>query len=62
MLHCNIYGCKVGVKDENGNNPTHTIIAENTSRDIFPIIDKINELVGPEYAIWCTYNPDEKEE
>lgn len=62
MLHCDIHGCKVGVKDENNENPTLITIAENVSRDVFPIIDKINDLVGPEYAIWCIYNPNEVDE
>lgn len=59
---CKVYGCEVGVKDENGNNPTITLIIDDATPDMLPLIKGINELVGPKYAIWLVNDYDDQDE
>lgn len=54
---CMVYGCEVGVKDENGDNPTLICLAEDITKEVLPLVKKINDLVGPKYAIWATSTP-----
>lgn len=51
---CMVFGCETGVKDENGDNPTYICLAEDITKEVLPLVKKINDLVGPKYAIWAT--------